>query len=66
MFSSMIIMKYMSDQGVELNLVSHRNRTAAVEEQSLCINSSVSGERFIIWDLVELGECGEFLLFLFF
>lgn len=62
----MIIMKYMSDQGVELNLVSHRNRTAAAEEQSLCINSSVSGERFIIWDLVELGKCGEFLLFLFF
>lgn len=35
-------------------MVSHSNRTAAVKEQSLCINSTVSGERFIIW---ELGEC---------
>lgn len=62
----MIIIKYMSDPGVELYLVSHSNRTAAVEEQSLFINSTVSGERFVIWDLMELGECGEFLLFLFF
>lgn len=46
----------MSDPGVELNLVSHSNRTASVKEQSLCINSTVSGERFIIWDLLELGE----------
>lgn len=46
----------MSDPGVELNLVSHSNRTAFVKEQSLCINSTVSGERFIIWDLLELGE----------
>lgn len=48
---------HLSDPGVELNLVSHSNRTAAVKEQSLCINSTVWGERFIIWDLVELGEC---------
>lgn len=62
MFSSMIIIKYVCDPGAELNLVSHSNRTAAVKEQSLCINSTVSGGRFIIWELVELGECAIFTI----
>lgn len=56
---------HLSDPGVELNLVSHSNRTAAVKEQSLCINSTVWGERFIIWDLVELGECVIFTISIF-